>query len=179
MINEYRSGVSLNGPRQLIAGAKLGRLVELGSKFLDAIAPTDSHPAKKHAKMLRTLLAAGTSGQMIAIDPSEMREKTRAFPLPSPHLSARSSFESTTPSHYSLVALHSPTSSQGEHGEALHSILSNITPSFMGSLIGNWGSPDLQSGLEGMTVDWDSLEKSMLRMNDENDGDESHRRNFF
>ncbi|KAK4055928.1 hypothetical protein OIO90_002921 [Microbotryomycetes sp. JL221] len=50
-------------PKKLVPGSKLHRLLDLGADFLEAIAPTRTHPARKHSRMLRTILAAGLLGQ--------------------------------------------------------------------------------------------------------------------
>ncbi|GAA5942052.1 Zn(II)2Cys6 transcription factor [Sporobolomyces koalae] len=43
---------------------KLPRLLELGSSFLDAIAPNSHHPARSQAQVLRTLLDTGVKGRI-------------------------------------------------------------------------------------------------------------------
>ncbi|BGP31569.1 hypothetical protein JCM10296v2_003341 [Rhodotorula toruloides] len=49
--------------RPILVGRKLCVLLGLGASFLEAIAPTPSHPAAIHAQTLRTILRAGTWGQ--------------------------------------------------------------------------------------------------------------------
>lgn len=149
MVDDYAAaGV----PRQLIGGAKLYTLLELGANFLDLMAPSDSHPAKKQSRMLRTLLAAGTNGQM-ELNPLVPRNiapiSSNSIPL--------SDFNS--PSLPSSIG-----GNDDEAGEALANILGGISPSFFGSIYDvNLLGVDLDNG-EGMTVDWDSLEKSLLSM---------------
>lgn len=49
--------------RPILVGRKLCVLLGLGASFLEAIAPTPSHPSAIHAQTLRTILRAGTWGQ--------------------------------------------------------------------------------------------------------------------
>ncbi|BGP24161.1 hypothetical protein JCM10295v2_003069 [Rhodotorula toruloides] len=49
--------------RPILVGRKLCILLGLGASFLEAIAPTPSHPAAIQAQTLRTILRAGTWGQ--------------------------------------------------------------------------------------------------------------------
>lgn len=58
---QYENGADINVPQPLGAGAKLPRLLELGSEFLYAIAPNSHHPARKHSVLLRMILEAGLS----------------------------------------------------------------------------------------------------------------------
>ncbi|SGZ28445.1 BQ5605_C027g10338 [Microbotryum silenes-dioicae] len=59
--NAYDSGsLTLNKPQFMIKGAKVARLLDLSSRFLDAVAPTPSHPAKRHARILRAMFVLGS-----------------------------------------------------------------------------------------------------------------------
>ncbi|GAA6024806.1 hypothetical protein JCM11491_005613 [Sporobolomyces phaffii] len=58
--SEYESGANL-GVQPLTSGDKLPLLLELGSKFLHAIAPSIDHPAESHAVLIQTILKVGSS----------------------------------------------------------------------------------------------------------------------
>lgn len=166
---EYALGLTLDRPQRLVHGAKLGVLLELGASFLDAIAPTPTHPAKKHARMLRTIFAAGTMGQKLPV------ESFTVFPLErNPTGDAVFNPDAfpgfVKPAPIRVVDPH-PSNAPGypaplcraphhEAGEALASVLNDVsTPAFFGD----------EAFFEAMEVegagqvDWEALERS-LRM---------------
>lgn len=183
LTEEYEAGRSLDVPQRLVNGAKLGRLLELGSSFLDAIAPTPSHPARKHARMLKAIHTAGTIGQIAPLDPelfayrpSDSTSPTAASNgAPAPHAVAPNASPNAEP-QFDLPSIFSNSSSgpamndvrgiaaDNEPGLALASILGGISPSYFGGDLGFFdGMWSGGEGVEGMAVDWDSLEKSMAQ----------------
>lgn len=132
--------------------------------------------------MLRTILVAGTMGQLLpTIDP-DLAAIPCAPPndgtYPSSYLASTSNESSALPTPGSTFSLpvpppllpNPPPNSVAEPGLALASILGGISPSFFGDMgffdaAGGgtlWGAGgEGATALEGMAVDWDSLEKSM------------------
>ncbi|KAM0787331.1 hypothetical protein ACM66B_003420 [Microbotryomycetes sp. NB124-2] len=173
---------SPNSPRKLTRGSKLHRFLELGADFLEAIAPTRTHPAHKHSRMLRTILAAGLMGVQptragsgssdttLAAVPSRQQKSdtsnvsSAATSLPLPPLNAPIV---STPSAATarLARMAEPTSaplSPRSAGEQLESILQGISPSYFGAP-GMFEGMDFNGNLEGvdMSIDWVSLERGI------------------
>ncbi|KAL8280714.1 hypothetical protein RQP46_007037 [Phenoliferia psychrophenolica] len=186
--DEYERGVSLDMPKSIVDGAKLGRLLELGSSFLETIAPTPSHPARKHARMLKAIFAAGTQGQVLLR--SDVLASTDSTPAsassnPQPTAATSNGGAGTADAEQPDFALSSselgtftgfpPTpqdngdsgagASTAEPGLALASVLGGISPSFFGDLgffDGMWTGTDA-NGMDGMAIDWDNLATNMAK----------------
>lgn len=186
--DEYAAGRAGTIPQRLRGEAKLARLLQLGASFLDAIAPTRSHPAKKHARMLRAIHAAGTSGNSAPVNPTGIHNNSSIYAAdsstnaardvevaprelgdrePSPGLSIGSGASGSTspsqpPSSFALPPLSNPSAKLEEPGEVLAAVLGGLSPSWLGQFAYLESFQDLGNGFDnGMVVDWDSLEKSM------------------
>ncbi|KAI5474717.1 C6 transcription factor [Pseudohyphozyma bogoriensis] len=165
LIDDYAKGLSLKAPQRLINGAKLGRLLELTASFLDAIAPTTSHPARKHAKMIRVIHAAGTMGQSAPVDPDKLSKEMVAQFTAAHSATSVPAYElpETTQeaSELSIPGLDLPQPTE-DAGQALASILGGLSPSWLNEIGYIGGGMDVGGSLDSqMAVDWDSLEKSM------------------
>ncbi|KAK4702717.1 hypothetical protein P7C70_g3504, partial [Phenoliferia sp. Uapishka_3] len=112
LVDEYEGGLTVDNPQRLLAGCKLGRLLELGSAFLDVIAPTPSHPAKKQSRMLKAIYTAGTVGQVIPanLDPSEPSHSPVAPRTPSSLPGSSGDLHATSPVGYAVSMSPSSTS---------------------------------------------------------------------
>ncbi|ORY88171.1 hypothetical protein BCR35DRAFT_302110 [Leucosporidium creatinivorum] len=188
---EYELGLTVNTPQRLLAGAKLAILLQLGADFLTALAPTPTHPAHKHARMLRMVFTAGTLGRQGGFPVESQEAAGRLLSVLAASRSAtpnRQQQESTAPkptaeptfslpplpnlpptappTAYAAPPLPDWSSVPPEAGLALASILGGIQPAYFGeSESASQGIlfEDLGGSLSAMDVevDWDDLEKSM------------------
>jgi hypothetical protein len=166
----YAAGVPLNcGHLEL--GKKLPILVGLGADFLDAVAPTPHHPAKRHAAVLRTLLKVG------ALDPSDRRIKregqlvvSRGIPGTDASVSASQDGPSSKPIPVSGVShdgVNIPLQAATDEGEAsvsaaLANVLDEISPDIFGN---HQFFEDLAFGSRLDRMDWATHGQSYERPN--------------
>lgn len=156
-------------------------MLVLGASFLEAIAPTRTHPAYKHARVLKTILAAGTqpfsitttlgsSNPNVSYPPDGIRPQEELTPpvLPS---QARSPVSPSSQSSTTVSAGGSGGGGGGGGGggEVLASILDGLQSTYFGEEAlwdGNLSGyvSSLTSLPDAMVIDWDSLERTINGM---------------
>ncbi|SCV67428.1 BQ2448_5039 [Microbotryum intermedium] len=109
--NAYDSGsLALNKPQFMIKGAKVARLLDLGSRFLDAVAPTPFHPAKRHARILRAMFVLGS------VDLSQLPNTPEHDPATEPtRVEATTTVDLGTDDLYSPAKANSSQHSPSDH----------------------------------------------------------------
>lgn len=189
--------------------SQLGELLDLGAEFLEAIAPTKSHPARQHARMLRTIVMAGMLGQRpqrppvvtnggggastpaaAASSTLQPQPRQQQAPPSRQQLSPRDQPATfalpplgSTPSSSSSPGGSSSSISNNDGGEALATILNGLQPGYFGNegmfnfidrapakidstgMSDNLATMTAEAAASGynddMTIDWDSLEKTI------------------
>ncbi|KAK4046153.1 hypothetical protein OIV83_006294 [Microbotryomycetes sp. JL201] len=184
-------------PKRLVRGAKLHRLLDLGADFLEAIAPTRTHPARKHSRMLRTILAAGllgvspsarsgasvSSDATLAAAPSQRTANPStsfmtSMPLPPLGAPMVGAPAPNTAGHLARITDSSTPLSPNSAGEQLESILQGISPSYFGAP-GMFEGMDFGGNLDSvdMSIDWVSLERGIRLESQRPDSQEQQGRN--
>lgn len=103
---EYESAAGPPSSPLLKPGRKLIRLLELGREFLHAVSPTESHPTKKHALLIQTMIQAGRGNDTARATPANANSPLGFSPSTFPNASIMST-QMAAPAYF--------TAQQGHH----------------------------------------------------------------